>query len=309
MDLAAELLRYGPEAPTRRVPTLAESQAYCRQLAREHYENFQVVHLFLPHHLRDHFASLYAYCRWADDLADEAKTPEEATHLLGWWQQQLDAMEQGQNATHPVFVALAATVQAKQLSFAPLHDLLSAFRQDQQTTRYATWRELDDYCRRSANPVGRLVLELADVRDDVSMALSDFVCTGLQLINFWQDLRRDFERGRIYLPAEALGGTEIDRERLLDYQTDSDLQMVLEAAVVDARQSIRRGWDLLPRVPREFRRSIELFIRGGLAICDAVRDANYQPLVRRPVLSKWKKLSLLAITFWPFRTIPKGVLT
>lgn len=299
MDLAAELLRYGPDARPARALSLAESQAYCRQLARSHYENFAVVHWFLPSKLHDDFASIYAYCRWADDLADEASSPAEASHLLDWWQSQLSAMERGEALLHPVFVALSETVREQQLSTEPLHDLLIAFRQDQQKTRYETWSELHDYCRRSANPVGRLVLGLARTLDTRSIELSDSVCTGLQLVNFWQDMRRDFERGRVYLPAEACAGSAIDREKLLDYQRDAQLQAIVRRAVDDARQRIAAGWKLVPRVPKDFRRSITLFVRGGLAICDAIAAENYQPLVRRPKLSKWKKFTLLATSLLP----------
>jgi phytoene/squalene synthetase len=158
MDLAAELRRFGPNAPAVAI-TLDEAQAYCRQLARTHYENFTVLSRLFPRHLQQPLCNVYAYCRWSDDLADESANPQQALTLLEWWASQLDDMYAGP-ASHPVFVALKETVQQYSLPRQPLADLLEAFRRDQLQTRYETLTDLLTYCDKSANPVGRIVLIL-----------------------------------------------------------------------------------------------------------------------------------------------------
>src|SRR5262249_45771511 len=152
-----ELAAYGPERCARQVTSLAEGQEYCRRLAASHYENFHVASALLPRGLRPHFYAVYAYCRWADDLADEVDSPERSLDLLAWWEEQLRACYAGQ-ARHPVFVGLRQSIEEFSIPMEPFADLLVAFRRDQQTHRYATFDDVLDYCRYSANPVGRLVL-------------------------------------------------------------------------------------------------------------------------------------------------------
>ena len=156
---STDLARYGPEAAAGTPFTLRQSRRYCRRLARRHYENFTVVSWLLPRRLRQHVANVYAYCRWADDLADEIGDPGRSLALLDWWERQLGDCYQGR-ATHPVFVALAETIRKFNIPREPFLDLLAAFRQDQQVTRYETIEQVLEYCRYSANPVGRLVLHL-----------------------------------------------------------------------------------------------------------------------------------------------------
>ncbi|MCL6503641.1 MAG: squalene/phytoene synthase family protein, partial [Pirellulales bacterium] len=199
--VVTELGLYGPRGVARPA-TLAEGRAYCRRLACSHYENFIVASLLVPAGLRQHMYNVYAWCRWADDLADEAE-PSEALALLDWWQAELAACYEGR-VRHPVLVALAETIERFGLERRHFEALLSAFRQDQQVARYETREALLDYCRRSAAPVGRLVLALAGVAEPRCLALADAVCIGLQLLNFWQDVARDWERGRRYLPDETL---------------------------------------------------------------------------------------------------------
>ena len=200
MDLAAELARFGPAAATPRM-SLDEAQAYCRRLAQSHYENFTVVSRLFPRHLQQPLCNVYAYCRWADDLADEPidrspHAPREGTvmrsmtptMLLDWWEAQLNAAYAGQ-AAHPVFIALSQTIQDFDLPRQPLADLLVAFRRDQWQTRYETLADLLTYCEKSANPVGRIVLTLGRAATPENIGLSDSICTGLQLANFWQDVK------------------------------------------------------------------------------------------------------------------------
>src|SRR6201997_5204514 len=184
-------------------PTLAEARAWCQRLTETHYENFHVASWFLPKRLRPHFHAIYAYCRVSDDLGDETGRPEQGMALLDLWGQQLDACYRGETR-HPVFVALAETIRECDIPKEPFADLLVAFRQDQTVTRYRTMDDLLGYCRYSANPVGRLVLYACGYRDAERFALSDLTCTALQLANFWQDVRVDWAKDRVYLPQDDL---------------------------------------------------------------------------------------------------------
>src|SRR5580704_14454371 len=189
-----------PETP----PTLEEARTYCRVLAQSHYENFHVATWFLPKALRPHFHSIYAYCRVSDDLGDEVGDTAVALALLDLWGRELDACYEGR-ARHPVFVALAETIRACSIPKEPFADLLTAFRQDQTVTRYATMDDVLGYCHYSANPVGRLVLYACGEVSEENFRLSDATCSALQLANFWQDVRVDFAKGRVYLPQDDMG--------------------------------------------------------------------------------------------------------
>jgi squalene synthase HpnC len=278
MNLTDELERWGPEASTPR-PSLAESQDYCRRLAKSHYENFSVVSWLFPRRLHQHLCNVYAYCRWADDLADEMQSPAESLRLLAWWAGQLDDPA----PRHPVFIALRETIREKQVPREPFRDLLVAFRQDQTRTRYETWEELQQYCQYSANPVGRIVLHLGESATTENEALSDSICTGLQLINFCQDVRRDFERGRMYLKGAAANGCESDSFRAL-----------LQGEVDRAEELLRAGEPLVKLVQRDLRLPVRLFISGGFAIARAIRQQKYDVWTRRPVVTRWQKMMLLA---------------
>ena len=197
-----QLKQWGPEA-TYGPPSLAQAEKYCSDLATSHYENFHVVSWLLPRHLRQHFYNIYAYCRWSDDLADETGSTVESTRLLQWWEGELNRAYAG-TATHPVFVALRSTMEKFQLPQQPFADLLSAFRQDQVKLRYRTDEELLDYCQRSANPVGRLLLALAEASTPENIAWSDSICSGLQIANFCQDIALDARKNRIYIPETRL---------------------------------------------------------------------------------------------------------
>src|SRR5271169_4642706 len=192
----------------------AEAQAYTRWLATHHYENFAVVSWLLPKDLHQHFYNVYAYCRWSDDLGDEVADRARALQLLDAWEDELRLIyADGAGPAHPVLIALRETIRAKDIPLQPFRDLLRAFRQDQTVQRYATWDEVLDYCVYSANPVGRLVLYLCGYRDEARQKLSDATCTALQLANFWQDVSRDLEKGRIYIPLDVAmkhGVTEHD---------------------------------------------------------------------------------------------------
>jgi squalene synthase HpnC len=295
---AAELECYGP-APlaARRAPSLAEAQEYCRRLAKGHYENFSVASFLLPRELRPHFHAIYAYCRWADDLADETAGGDESLRLLDWWERELLACYAGE-ARHPVFVALRHTVDEFAIPIEPFQNLLVAFRQDQYRKRYETFNELLDYCRNSANPVGRLVLYLGRSATPENFELSDSICTGLQLANFWQDVARDYDRGRIYLPLADCRAAGYDEAMFQRREFNPAFRKLLAGEVDRAESMLVRGEPLISNVPRALRLDVELFIRGGLAILDGIRRLDYNLWRCRPVVSKLAKLRILAAAWF-----------
>jgi squalene synthase HpnC len=291
---AAELALYGPEpSAARNAPSLAAAQDYCRRLAKSHYENFTVASFLLPRELRPHFYAVYAYCRWADDLADETAGAEESLRLLDWWSGELASCYRGE-ARHPVFVALRHTIDKFDIPIEPFRDLLVAFRQDQYRNWYESFNELLDYCRNSANPVGRLVLFLGRSATPANVELSDSICTGLQLANFWQDVARDYDRGRIYLPMADCRAAGYDEAMFERREFNAAFRTLLADHVTRAETMLRAGEPLVWRVPRELRLDVDLFIRGGLAILEEIGRQDYNVWRRRPVVSKLWKLRLVA---------------
>ena len=292
---AAELARFGPGSSQRLSP--AEAQAYCSRLARRHYENFSVATLLLPRRLVRHFHNVYAYCRWADDLADETGGGPRALELLRWWRQELLSCYGGR-PTHPVMVALRPTIEQFGIPPQPFLDLLFAFEQDQLVKRYATFGQLLGYCHNSANPVGRLVLYLCGAFSAERAALSDHVCTALQLANFWQDVARDYAIGRVYLPEEDRRRFGYTEEDLRARRFTPAFAALMGFEVERARELFYRGWPLVGLLPAALRPDIELFIKGGLGILRKIESAGYNVWARRPVLSKWEKAALLCGAVW-----------
>jgi len=274
-------------------PTLDEARAYCQRLATTHYENFHVASWFLPARLRPHFHSIYAYCRIADDLGDEVGNREQSLALLDLWGRELDACYHGE-ARHPVFVALAETVRACDIPKQPFADLLVAFRQDQNVLRYPSMDDVLDYCRYSANPVGRLVLYACGYRTPEMFLLSDFTCTALQLANFWQDIRSDYERGRIYLPLDDMQKHGVDEATIARREPTPAFRELVRHEVDYTRQLFTNGLPLIDMVDRELALDLDLFSRGGLEILHAIERWHYDVLTLRPVISKSRKLGLLA---------------
>jgi len=294
---AADLAAYGPQRCATNPASLAEGRAYCQRLAETHYENFHVASRLLPRALRPHFCAVYAYCRWADDLADEVADSEQSLTLLDWWEEQLRECYAGRTS-HPVFVALQQTIAQFSIPMRPFADLLIAFRQDRHTGRYESVVEVLDYCRYSANPVGQLVLRLAGVHSPELSALSDSVCTGLQLANFCQDVAGDWRRGRVYLPqvtCRQFGYAEEDFARGV---ADERFRGVMKVEVDRAEAYLRAGLPLVDQMPLGLRGDMGLFIHGGLAILERIRGVNYDVWNARPSLSKFDKARLLAGALW-----------
>lgn len=292
-----------PEA----APTLDEARAYCQQLAETHYENFHVATWFLPKELRPHFHAIYAYCRISDDLGDEVGGTAEALALLELWGEELDACYAGR-VRHPVFVALAETIRECSIPKEPFADLLTAFRQDQTVTRYTTMEDVLAYCRYSANPVGRLVLYAcgeADPSDrETKFRLSDATCTALQLANFWQDVRDDYARGRVYLPQKDMEFFHVSDRTLAEGITTPEFRGLMRTEVEHARGLFDEGLPLIGLVNRDLALDLDLFSRGGLEILRAIEQRDYDVLSARPAISKTTKagLALRAVTakLFPF---------
>jgi squalene synthase HpnC len=274
-------------------PTLAEAREYCARLARTHYENFSVASWFLPSRLRQHFFNVYAYCRISDDLGDEVGDPSASLELLDQWQHELDACYGG-TPKHPVFVALAETVRQFDIPKHEFSDLLRAFRQDQTVTRFKTFDDVLAYCRYSANPVGHLVLYLCGYRDPERQQLSDFTCTALQLANFWQDVTVDYAKDRIYLPLEDLDRFGVGEDDIVNHQNTPAFCAMMQFEVERARDWFRQGLPLIRQVDRELAIDLDLFSRGGQEILNAIEKRNYAVLGNRPVISKSRKLALVA---------------
>ncbi|HXG42492.1 MAG TPA: squalene synthase HpnC [Dehalococcoidia bacterium] len=270
---------------------LDEAFAYCRRVALGHYENFTVASWLLPRHLRPHMYVIYAYCRGVDDLGDEAAGDRLA--LLDEWEAELRRAYRGQ-ARHPVFVALAHTVRQFEIPPEPFLKLIEANRMDQRQHRYPTYADLLHYCEHSANPVGHLVLYLFGYRDRERQRLSDSTCTGLQLANFWQDVSRDLDMGRIYIPLEDMAAFDYSEQDLLDRVYDDRFRRLMAFEVQRARRLFAEGLKLADMVAGRLRLDVKLFNLGGLAVLDAIEDIDYEVLRRRPTLSRARK-ALLAL--------------
>ncbi len=278
--------------PPALAPSLAEAHAWCRRLTETHYENFHVASRFLPERLREHFYPVYAFCRVSDDLGDEVGDPGRSLALLNWWGEQLSLCFRGE-AAHPVFVALRQTALACDLPEEPFADLLTAFRRDQTVTRYKTIEDLLDYCRYSANPVGRIVLMLAGYRDEERFRLSDHTCTALQLANHWQDVRVDLQKGRVYLPEADRVRFKVAEAMLHEPRANEAVRSLIRYEVGYARVMFHSGLPLVRMVDRELAVDLDLFSRGGLAILDAIERQGCDVLAARPKLGKARKAGLL----------------
>ncbi len=276
-----------------RAPSLEEARQYCARLAHSHYENFSVVTWFLPKRLHQHFYNIYAYCRISDDLGDEVGDKQQSLLLLDEWEAELKQCYSGE-PRHPVFVALRDTVRKFDIPQHEFSDLLIAFRQDQTVTRFPTFEDVLGYCHYSANPVGHLVLYLCGYRDGERQQLSDYTCTALQLANFWQDVAVDYEKGRIYLPLESMAKFGVSKDDIATRKATPQFRALLKFEVQRARDWFERGLPLAKMVDRSLALDIELFSRGGQAILDAIERQDYDVLSRRPVISKPRKLWLVA---------------
>jgi len=285
--------------------SLEEAQAYTRRLATSHYENFNVVSWLLPRELHQSFYNVYAYCRWADDLGDEVQDPQRALTLLDQWEEELRLCYAGR-ARHPVLVALAQTVREHDIPQKPFADLLIAFRRDQTVKRHPDWASVLDYCVYSANPVGRIVLYVCGYRDPARQELADWTCTALQLANFWQDVARDLDIGRIYIPLDHLAAHGLSEKDLEARRFDARYARMMKELVEYTRTLFARGRPLARNVSGPLRTDIDMFSRGGLAVLDAIEAIGYNTIEHRPAISRGVQArllgrALLSRLFTPFQ--------
>lgn len=251
----------------------------------DHYENFPVASVLLPRRLRPAVEAIYAFARSADDIADEGDaSPEERLAALEVYEQRLDSISAGRTTGDPIFDQLAAAIAQYALALQPLRDLLSAFKQDVTTKRYASYEDLLDYCRRSANPVGTLMLGLYGVTDPRSCKESDAICTALQLINFWQDVAIDWEKRRIYVPQSDLSRFGVTEAHIESGNADGAWRAMMRFQVERARALMRSGAPLAARLPGRIGWELRLVIQGGMRILERIEDADYDVFGRRPQL-------------------------
>ena len=270
--------------------TAEEGYARCAELAKTHYENFTVGSWLLPRDKRKHIYAIYAFCRSVDDLGDEHQG--DRLKALDEWELDLLRCYDG-TPQHPYLIALQETIRSFDIPADPFLKLLEANRMDQTVTRYASYGDLENYCRHSANPVGHLVLYVFGYRDEERQRLSDHTCTALQLANFWQDVARDHAMGRIYIPLE-------DMERFLYSEDDlarglftSQFRDMMAFEVERARDLFRLGLKLVGTLEGRFRLDVALFSLGGMKVLDAIERRGYDVLTSRPELTKSAKLRLV----------------
>ena len=271
---------------------------YCERLARSHYENFPVGSALIPKRLRKHFFSIYAFARIADDFADEGYGQgygeNERLDLLNEWRRMLMESLVGR-ARHPVFVALARTASEFDLPAVLFEDLLSAFAQDVTVRRYESFDQVLDYCRRSANPIGRLILLLFGYRDDQRHQWSDDICTALQLTNHWQDVGVDLEKDRIYLPQDELSRFELSADDLMRRDASDRFKQLIKSEVERARAMFARGKPLCTSVSGRLGLELRSVWLGGMRILDRVEKNGWDVFAGRPVITSTDKLKILLV--------------
>ena len=274
---------------------LARAYAACEALAQSHYENFPVASRLLPAPMRPHVAAVYAFARVADDIADEGSAPAaDRLAQLGAWQRRLHAavaIEAAEGAPHEhddlILIALAHSIRTLDLPIALFDDLVSAFGQDTMTSRYASWADVFDYCRRSANPVGRLVLRIGGYRDAALDASSDALCTALQLANFWQDFGRDWRSGRLYVPRDVQAQTGASERELSDAPAGplpAPWSDAIARCVAVTREQFAAGRAVCDGVRGRLKYELRLTWLGGQRILERVDRARRELMTYRPTL-------------------------
>ncbi len=275
--------------------TVDEAFAYCERIARAHYENFPVASRLTPARLRPYIWALYAFARSADDFADEPRYEGRRAEALDVWQTQLERAFHGE-ADHPVFIALAETVERCQLPFNALSDLLSSFTMDLSVTRYPTWTALAQYGAYAAHPVGRLVLYVFGYRDSRLHAFSDDLCMALHLTNSIQDVRLDLERDRVYLPEEDCAHFGVTQAMLKRGVMTPELESLLRFEVARARSLYERGRPLIDLVGDDLALELSLIFHSGLAVLDKIEQVGFDVLTRRPTLGRADKARVMLRT-------------
>lgn len=281
---------------TNRDWTIDSAYRYCEGLARSHYENFPVGSVLIPKALRKHVYSIYAFARTADDFADEGDKEhlrqDQRLDMLNRWRDMLRGAFAGR-ATHPTFIALAQTSREFNLPIALFEDLLSAFSQDVITQRYETFDQLMDYCRRSANPVGRLILLLFGHKNEEYFAWSDAICTALQLANHWQDVNIDMDKDRVYIPLEDLKQFGLTVEQLKERKATQEFERLMKFEVERARRLFIEGRSLCVAVKGRLGLELRAVWSGGWRVLERIAENGYDVFARRPVIDNRDKLRIL----------------
>lgn len=275
------------------MPELNELYNASQKFASSHYENFPVISLAIPKSVRKHVAVIYQFARQADDIADEGNLPpEQRIELLDQYTNELKKCLEGKNE-NTFWFALYNTIAEKKLSPGYFYDLLSAFSQDIRLNRYKDFDQLLNYCRRSANPVGRLMLQLFDVRDESIYQYSDAICTALQLANFYQDISIDFLKNRIYIPLDELEKFGVDEKVFEKKQINTNFQKLMRFQVSRTRDLFKQGKNLLEYLPKSFLIQMKMTILGGEKILDKIEAIDFDVLNIRPKLNRIDYLTIL----------------
>ena len=282
-----------PRSPSGKPFSLEEAYAYCDAIALGHYDNFPVASRLLPTRLRHHVSAVYAFARTADDFADEPRFRDERAELLDDWQASLERAFFGE-AEHPIFIALADTAKQCDLPIGPLSDLLTAFRMDLSTTRYATFSALQQYIAHSAHPIGRLMLYIFGHRDAALHRFSDDICSALHLTNFVQDVALDLDRGRVYLPAEDLLHFGVDEADLHKRRMNDRIVQLLRFEAARARSLLYRGEPLIGLLSSELRGELTMIWHSARRILEKLDRVHYDVFGKRPTLTTLDKAELLA---------------
>ena len=255
-------------------------------MAVDHYENFPVASFLLPNHLRPPVQAIYAFARSADDIADEGDAPNhERIAGLEAYETALDRIAQGLPAQSTLFETLEKVIHAHRLPLQPFRDLLSAFKQDVDTKRYQDFDSLRDYCRRSANPVGRLMLHLYGEATNENLHDADAICTALQLINFWQDVAIDWKKDRVYLPQDDLTSFHLNETHIANERVDNQWRQLMQFEISRARDLMLSGAKLPRRLPGRIGWELRLVVQGGLRILEKIEAVDYDVFKKRPTLN------------------------
>jgi squalene synthase HpnC len=268
---------------------LSSAYLYCQKIARDHYENFPVASLLIPASLRRHIAAIYAFARIADDFSDETNDRES---LLDWRERLQDCTKR--KSDHPIFLALAHTIQVFNLPIQWLDDLLTAFLMDLEQHRYQTMEEVHRYCKYSANPIGRMVLWIFGCRQEKLMTYSDHITTALQLANFWQDISIDLKKDRLYIPGEYLEKFQLLEQDIFLQRSSDNFVSMLRNLIEYNRQLFRQGSPLLQEIQGRLRWELQLTIAGGLRILEKVEAHLPTLLTTRPVLNRWDWMKIIS---------------
>ena len=294
---------------------LEKSYKFCRELATSHYENFTVASLLIPKRKRDNIYAIYAYCRIVDDIGDEASSDfpfltdpnvevnweewsesERRLHLLDYWESQLTLCYTG-TPSNPVMYALQDTIHSFAIPITPFIKLILANRLDQDQYRYETFEDLLNYCEYSANPVGQIFLHLFGYDDELRQRYSDLTCTGLQLVNFLQDIKTDFLRGRIYMPQEDMAYFGYSEDELSKNIENQNFQRLMKFESSRAHQYLNQGYKLIDYLNGPIRLDVALFSRGGSAVLKSIERSEYKVLMSRPKLSRYDTTGLFLVNF------------